>query len=325
MRSIPKTAAASAAVLAGFAMLGTPGAAIASPGNNGTVKVAPYGDIDAVPNNTPHVGCVFQLEWYGFDAGVTSKVSFAEQAPTTGVGMAVSGPSDVPLDNDPGKGAGNDGFDGTATYTLSFTGAPHPQQGYHVSLTIDTPESNGATVKHKVFWVEGCAPATPTETPTPTPTETVAPATAPPSSAPVTPTTTSTPATPVPTSATPVTPTSTATPAAPVPTSAGATSTAGTSSPGNEAGNGDDNGDDEIEVMGVQASAGTNVGGQQASQSTAAGEQQAVPTSINAGATASTDVGDVAVLLALTALAALLGLLALIVHRRGARAPRDLN
>ena len=147
--------------LAALICLGTvtaaPLAATAGPqGNNGTVKVAPYGDIDSIPNNHPHVGCTFQLEWYGFDANVTSTVLFEEQAPTTGVGMTVAGDTTVQLDNDPGAGAGNDGIDGSQAYTLSFTGSPHPQQGYHVKLTINTPESNGATVKHKVFWVQGC-------------------------------------------------------------------------------------------------------------------------------------------------------------------------
>ena len=139
-------------------------------GNNGTVKVAPYGDIDSIPNNTPHVGCTFQLEWYGFDAGVTSTVLFEEQPPTTDVGMSVSGDTTVVLDDDPGAGAGDEGLDASQVYTLSFTGAPHPQQGFHVRLTINTPESKGADVKHKVFWVEGCTPPTaPPSTPPTTP------------------------------------------------------------------------------------------------------------------------------------------------------------
>src|SRR5215203_1416450 len=91
-RSVRTSAAVSAALLSPFLLAAMPVTALAAPGNNGTVKVAPHGDVDSIPNNTPHVGCVFQLEWYGFDAGVTSTVSFAEQAPTTGVGMSVSGP-----------------------------------------------------------------------------------------------------------------------------------------------------------------------------------------------------------------------------------------
>ncbi len=37
----------------------------------------------------------------------------------------------------------------------------HPQQGYHVKLTIHAPGSQGADTKHKVFWVEPCETARP--------------------------------------------------------------------------------------------------------------------------------------------------------------------
>ena len=130
-------------------------------GNNGTVKIASLGELDGIPDNTPHPGCTFQVEWYGFDEGadVVSTVSFTEQAPTTGVGMTVDGPTEVFVGGDPATGAGTGtGLDGTQPYTLSFTGAPHPQQGYHVRLTVSTPRSIGNDTKTKVFWVEGCGP-----------------------------------------------------------------------------------------------------------------------------------------------------------------------
>ena len=38
------------------------------PGNNGTVKVDGV-VFDDHPDNEPHVGCVFQIDWYGFDEG----------------------------------------------------------------------------------------------------------------------------------------------------------------------------------------------------------------------------------------------------------------
>ena len=38
-------------------------------GNNGTVKIAPYGEMDGIPQNSPHPGCTFQVEWYGFEEG----------------------------------------------------------------------------------------------------------------------------------------------------------------------------------------------------------------------------------------------------------------
>src|SRR5829696_2549354 len=80
------------------------------PGNNGTVKIAPHGDLDRIPNNTPHVGCSFDVQWYGFDEGadIVSKVSFAEQAPTTDVGLSVAGPAEVFVGGDPASGAGTD-------------------------------------------------------------------------------------------------------------------------------------------------------------------------------------------------------------------------
>src|SRR5918996_1379399 len=39
----------------------------------------------------------------------------------------------------------------------------HPMQGHHVRLTINAEGSQGADVKHKVFWVEECV--TPPEEP----------------------------------------------------------------------------------------------------------------------------------------------------------------
>ena len=135
-------------------------------GNNGTVKIAPYGDVDGIPNNTPHPGCEFQIEWYGFDEGtdIVSTVTFAMQAPTDDVALSGTSPSTVFVGGDPATGAGTDtGFDGVQVYTLAFDGEPHAQQGYHVKLTINTPDSLGADVKHKVFWVEPCESETTSE------------------------------------------------------------------------------------------------------------------------------------------------------------------
>jgi hypothetical protein len=128
-------------------------------GNNGTVKITPHLEDDGIPQNTPHVTCVFDIEWYGFDEGadIISTVEFAMQAPTSDVGLSGTDPSTVFVGGDPASGAGTDtGFDGEATYHLVFDGEPHPQQGYHVKLTVHTPGSQGADTKHKVFWVEPC-------------------------------------------------------------------------------------------------------------------------------------------------------------------------
>jgi len=125
-------------------------------GNNGTVKITPVGEEDGIPQNTPHVACGFDIEWYGYDEGadIVSTVSFAMQAPTSDVALSVTGPSEVFVGDDAAGGAGNDP-DGEATYNLGFTGASHPEQGYHVKVTVKTPGSQGADTKHKVIWVTG--------------------------------------------------------------------------------------------------------------------------------------------------------------------------
>jgi len=128
-------------------------------GNNGTVKIAGLGELDGIPDNTPHPGCTFQVEWYGFDGGpdVVSTVTFEMHAPTTDATVSVDGPTQVPVGEDAASGAGTPtGLDAVQAYTLSFEGEPHAQQGYHVRLTVATPRSQGNDTKTKVFWVEPC-------------------------------------------------------------------------------------------------------------------------------------------------------------------------
>lgn len=133
-------------------------------GNNGTVKIVEDGDFDSIPNNDPHVGCTFTIEWYGFDEGddIISKVTFEMQSPTGSVGLTVDGPPTVFVGGDDASGAGTStGLDGRQAYTLRFDGEPPPIQGYHLKLTIETPGSQGNDNKYKVFWVEGCDPVEP--------------------------------------------------------------------------------------------------------------------------------------------------------------------
>lgn len=132
------------------------------PGNNGTVK------IDAVPfddhkDNEPHVSCTFQVDFYNYDQGdLWADVSFDLQAPT-GSGHLAATPERVFIGEDPAGGQdGGDDLDASQTYDLTSalagSGAqPHPKQGYHVKLTIHADGSQGADVKHKVFWIEPCA------------------------------------------------------------------------------------------------------------------------------------------------------------------------
>ena len=128
-------------------------------GNNGTVKIAELGEMDGIPNNSPHPGCTFQVEWYGFDEGedIVSTVTFAAHSPTSDVVIGGTEPSQVPVGGDAASGAGTEtGLDAVQAYTLTFDGEPHPKQGYHVKLTVATPGSIGNDTKTKVFWVAPC-------------------------------------------------------------------------------------------------------------------------------------------------------------------------
>ncbi|MEU4392897.1 hypothetical protein [Kribbella sp. NPDC023855] len=158
------------------------------PGNNGVIKVEGV-DIDDMPNNKPHQGCTFLVEFYNYDQNpdYTAKVSFEDQAPTSDGGLQVVSGDLTPFIGEDAAGGGND-LDARVTYTLKFTGPPHPQQGYHVKLSIEADGSIGADKKFKVFWVEGCTTTKPptTKPPTTKPPTTKPPTTKPPTTKPPT-------------------------------------------------------------------------------------------------------------------------------------------
>ena len=139
------------------------------PGNNGTIKIddVPFDDH---PNNEPHVGCVFQVDFYGYDEGdLDAEVTFEAHPPTQRDGDdQVLLTDTVFIGEDDNSGGGSEaGLDASETYILDFTGIePHPVQGFHVKLTIHAEGSQGADVKHKVFWVTGCGPSPTTTTTT---------------------------------------------------------------------------------------------------------------------------------------------------------------
>ena len=153
-------AAAATLTVAGWGAMTLPAAAdpdgTGDPaGNNGTVKITPHAEDDGIPQNTAHVSCTFDIEWYGFDEGadIVSTVVFTMESPTSDVGLSGAEPSHVFVGGDPAGGAD---FDGGATYTLGFAGEPDSQHGYHVKVTVSTPGSQGADTKHRVLWVSPC-------------------------------------------------------------------------------------------------------------------------------------------------------------------------
>jgi hypothetical protein len=144
---------------------GRHGAAKGDPaGNNGTVKIdaEPF---DTHPGNEPHVGCRFQVDFYGFDEGdLFADVIFTAHPPT-GKGETLLEDRVFIGEDDHSGGGSEAGIDAEREYDLSAALAsftPHPKQGYHVKLTVHADGSQGADTKHKVFWVEGCNQPPPT-------------------------------------------------------------------------------------------------------------------------------------------------------------------
>jgi hypothetical protein len=163
-RSKPLLLAIAMGLLVAASLAGLASAAPNPPGNNGTVKVDDL-PFDDHPNNEPHVGCVFQVDFYGYDEGdLDATVSFEAHPPTGPVQLLLT--DTVFIGEDDNSGGGSEaGLDASQTYTLDLTGIePHPNQGVHVKLTVNAEGSQGADVKHKVFWVTGCAPAPTTTT-----------------------------------------------------------------------------------------------------------------------------------------------------------------
>jgi hypothetical protein len=148
------------------------------PGNNGTIKIddVPFDD---APNNEPHVGCTFEVDFYGYDAGdLFADVTFESHPPTGPVQVLLT--DTVFIGEDDNSGGGSEaGLDASVEYTLDFTGIePHPNQGFHVKLTINAEGSQGADTKYKVFWVTGCeVPPSSTTTSSTTTSTTIAPTT----------------------------------------------------------------------------------------------------------------------------------------------------
>src|SRR3954451_18143262 len=139
----------------------------APPGNNGTIKVDNVA-MDDGNENVPHPGCTFVVDFFGYDVGTrTATLDFEGQEPTGGGQLLV----DTFTFDVASRDSGNQlDVSRTVDLTSALAGIePHPQQGWHVKLTVHVDGSQGSDVKHKVFWVSECAgaaaPAAAEETP----------------------------------------------------------------------------------------------------------------------------------------------------------------
>jgi hypothetical protein len=144
-------AVAVCAVMAGGALAG------GNPkGANGTIKLddKPF---DSHPNNEPHVGCVFQVDFYGFDKGnYNAAVTFTIHPPS-GKGRVIR--RDSVFIGEDNAGGGTD-LDAERTYDLNmdvFSYERHPKQGFHIKVDVQAPGAGGKIAKKsKVFWARDC-------------------------------------------------------------------------------------------------------------------------------------------------------------------------
>lgn len=138
--------------------LGLPGAAANPPGNNGTVKVDAE-PMDTLPDNQPHAGCVFQVDFYGFDAGsLWATATFAVMTAGDDIPVLTSDPVFIGEDSNAGGGSVT-GIDREVTFDLNerlYAFDTNPQQGVHVRLTVHADGASNADTKTKTFWATGC-------------------------------------------------------------------------------------------------------------------------------------------------------------------------
>jgi hypothetical protein len=136
-------------------------------GNNGTIKIdgAAW---DARVDNEPHTSCAFRVTFFGFDEGQTADITVSGLAPTGG-GVLLHETA-VPTSGDRAGGAAHDYDGATRVFTADDLRldavTPHPKQGYHLKVTVDSLETPGGA-KQKVLWLEPCgaqAPVTQPET-----------------------------------------------------------------------------------------------------------------------------------------------------------------
>jgi hypothetical protein len=127
------------------------------PGNKGTVKIDDE-TFNGIPDNDPHPGCIFHLQFFFFPRATTATYTFALHPPTK------DGSTGGSIQLDPLVTPNAEVVIDLTDFLKNSGVSPHPIQGWHVKLTIHAPGAQGADVKHKVFWVN-CPAAAPSPSP----------------------------------------------------------------------------------------------------------------------------------------------------------------
>jgi hypothetical protein len=125
---------------------------------------------DDHPDNQPHVGCVFQIDFYGFDQGdLNAEVTFEAQPPTLRRGTSAKCCSrhgvHRPRTTTPAVERGGPRRLGDL-HTGLHRHHPHERPG--LPRQADRPRRRllGADTKYRCFWVDGCGPGQSTTTTT---------------------------------------------------------------------------------------------------------------------------------------------------------------
>jgi hypothetical protein len=141
--------------------------AVGPPGDNGTIKIQQHtGFIDDIPDNDPHVGCIFDIEFRNYDEGDLYADWTLSVQPPSGKFVPIRNDT-VFIGEDPAGGATD--LDAVVIVDLSQTDLSpffqNPQQGFHLKLDIAADGSIGNDKKSKVFWVTGCGGKPPCNSP----------------------------------------------------------------------------------------------------------------------------------------------------------------
>jgi len=142
-------------------------------GNKGTVKIDDE-SFNGIPDNDPHPGCTFFLQFFFFPRSTTATYTFAMWNPTTQNNKSKGPSTGGSIALDPAAKPNAERLIDLRSFLQNSGIAPQPKQGWHLKLTIHAPGAQGADVKHKVFWVNCAAPA-PSGSPTVSPTVTQSP------------------------------------------------------------------------------------------------------------------------------------------------------
>jgi hypothetical protein len=127
------------------------------PGNNGTIKIDPYGATEGHANH-PHPGCNFRLQLFGFDDDQTGTITFVGQAPTKDAVTKQPLSGTQLLSDDKARGGQDvDAFFDVHGADLGLTGTP-AKQGFHIKVLVNADDAPGGA-KSKVFWLDCPAPA----------------------------------------------------------------------------------------------------------------------------------------------------------------------